>query len=87
MTLIGRMGKWWPLPIIIPLLVLLGALAAVFAGLYFSFPDDRAAHRLCDQTVAALLHSKDQVEVIRAGIIVYEVGCGISRRWEAEQPK
>ena len=41
---------------------------------------DDVGTRLCDQAVAALLHSKDPVEVQRAGIIIHEVGCGISRR-------
>ena len=36
------------------------------------------AKRLCDQEVVALLlHSKDVVEVLRAGIIAYQVDCGI----------
>jgi hypothetical protein len=36
--------------------------------------------RLCDQAVDALLHSKDLVEVTRAGIIVNYIPCGIGRR-------
>jgi hypothetical protein len=44
--------------------------------------DDGAAGRLCDQAVAALLHSKDPVELQRAGIIIHELSCGISRRAE-----
>lgn len=35
---------------------------------------------LCDQAVEALLHSKDLVEVTRAGIIVQAVNCGIGKR-------
>ena len=36
--------------------------------------------RLCDQAVEALLHSKDLVEVTRAGIIIREIPCGIGMR-------
>jgi hypothetical protein len=36
--------------------------------------------RLCDQAVEALLHSKDLVEVTRAGIIIRTVNCGIGKR-------
>ena len=36
--------------------------------------------RLCDQAVDALLHSKDLVEVTRAGLIVNYISCGIGRR-------
>jgi hypothetical protein len=36
--------------------------------------------QLCDQAVDALLHSKDLVEVTRAGIIVHEIPCGIWKR-------
>jgi len=38
--------------------------------------------RLCDRMVDALLHSKDLVEVTRAGIIVHEVNCGFWQRLE-----
>lgn len=41
---------------------------------------NRAERKLCDQAVEALLHSKDLVEVQRAGIIIREVNCGIGRR-------
>jgi hypothetical protein len=40
----------------------------------------KSEHRLCDRAVDALLHSKDLVEVQRAGIIIREVNCGIGRR-------
>lgn len=36
--------------------------------------------RLCDKAVEALLHSKDLVEVTRAGIIIRQVNCDIGRR-------
>ena len=36
--------------------------------------------QLCDQAVEALLHSKDLVEVTRAGIIVQRANCGIGKR-------
>ena len=36
--------------------------------------------RLCDQMVDALLHSKDLVEVTRAGILVAHVNCAIGKR-------
>jgi hypothetical protein len=80
--LIVKVGNWWPL------IIVFGVGVATWLLLDFAFPfGSDSASRLCDQAVATLLHSKDQVEVVRAGIIVYEVGCGISRRWKAEQPK
>ena len=50
------------------------------AAMSFPFPSDDAARRLCDQAVAALVRSKDSVEVERAGIIIHELNCEISRR-------
>jgi hypothetical protein len=41
--------------------------------------------RLCDQAVAALLHSRDLVEVERGRIIVRELNCSIGRRLTEEQ--
>jgi hypothetical protein len=61
---------------------LLGA-GALF-GLLLDGKDD-AEHKLCDQAVAALLHSKDLVEVQRAGIIIREIPCGIGRRLTEDQ--
>ena len=64
----------------------LPVLLAVVAGglsvlvLAMPFPAEHAEHRLCDRAVDALLHSKDLVEVQRAGIIIREVNCGIGRR-------
>jgi hypothetical protein len=73
--------------------LLTGALtaAAIFGGaaifgvfvLLALIPDDAAAHKLCDQAVAALLHSKDPVELQRADIIIRELSCGVSRRLES----
>ena len=54
---------------------------------HFLFPNDAAENRLCDQAVAALVHSKDAVEIQRAGIIIHEVGCAIGRRFtDLEEP-
>lgn len=36
--------------------------------------------RLCDKSVAALLHSKDLIEVVRGGFIVIHLECSIGRR-------
>ena len=44
-----------------------------------------AEHKLCDQAVAALLHSKDLIEVQRAGIIIRQVNCGIGNRLMGDQ--
>jgi hypothetical protein len=43
-------------------------------------PSDDPEVRLCDQAVDTLLHSKDLVEVTRAGIIIQHVNCGIGKR-------
>ena len=56
-----------------------GAVASVLA-LAIPFPGEHAERRLCDRAVDALLHSKDLVEVQRAGIIIHEANCGIGRR-------
>jgi hypothetical protein len=34
----------------------------------------------CDQYVATLLHSESEVEVIRAGFLVYKLDCHVQRR-------
>jgi hypothetical protein len=41
---------------------------------------DRAETLLCDKEVDALLHSKDPIEIARAGIIIQSVNCGIGKR-------
>lgn len=56
-----------------------GGVASVLV-LAIPFPSEHAERRLCDRAVDALLHSKDLVEVQRAGIIIREVNCGIGRR-------
>ena len=43
-------------------------------------PFDDAEHLLCDKEVDDLLHSKDLVEVTRAGILVNAIPCAIGRR-------
>lgn len=53
----------------------------------FAFPNDAAERALCDQAVPALLHSKDLVEVQRAGIIIHELNCAIGRRLKEDQAK
>ena len=44
------------------------------------FPGDAEEHVLCDQQVPILLHSNNMVDVVRAGIIVRQINCGIGRR-------
>jgi hypothetical protein len=44
------------------------------------FPGEPQEHALCDRAVDALLHSKELVEVTRAGIIIQQVNCGIGKR-------
>jgi hypothetical protein len=60
-------------------LAVVGGAASVLV-LAMAFPSEGPERRLCDRAVAGLLHSKDLVEVERAGIIIREVNCGISRR-------
>jgi len=71
-----RFPSFFNIPV---LLAVVGGAASVVV-LAMPFPADRAEHRLCDRAVDALLHSKDLVEVQRAGIIIREVNCGIWRR-------
>ena len=62
------------------LLAVVGGAAASVLVLAIPFPSEYAERQLCDRAVDALLHSKDLVEVQRAGIIIREVNCGIRRR-------
>jgi hypothetical protein len=62
---------------IVPAIFAVGGITAIQL---FAFPHERAEASLCDQAVDALLHSKDLVEVQRAGIIIREVNCAIGRR-------
>jgi hypothetical protein len=67
---------------------LLFAVAAASWALVLAVPfpsPSHAEHRLCDQAVDALLHSKDLVEIERAGIIIREVNCGIGRRLSEDE--
>jgi hypothetical protein len=63
-------------------LIVTALLGAMFmAGvLYLLLGSPTASSHLCDRYVDALLHSKDPLEVQRAGIIVHEVSCSITRR-------
>lgn len=61
------------------LVVLLGVVVWGFA-IFAPSTYDAEERALCDRSVAALLASKDLVEVTRAGIIVERLNCGISRR-------
>jgi hypothetical protein len=45
---------------------------------------DTVAHRKCDKIVHELLTSKDQTEVIRAGILTIQLNCGVTSRMGAE---
>ena len=65
-------------PLALPLLAALAFIAAMWMWPWP--PVDTDARRLCDQTVASLLHSKDLVEVQRAGIIIREIPCSIGWR-------
>jgi hypothetical protein len=47
---------------------------------YFAAGPDGKARALCDEQVAALLQSKDLVEVTRAGIIINRLECSMRRR-------
>jgi hypothetical protein len=70
-------------------LLFFGAMAvgssALFGWALDSGGKSDAEHKLCDQAVAALLHSKDLVEVQRAGIIIREIPCGVGRRLTEDQ--
>jgi hypothetical protein len=67
---------WWryPPPASVPTLV------KSVSTIVQDSPADQAEHLLCDKEVDDLLHSKDLVEVTRAGILVNTVNCGIGRR-------
>lgn len=90
MTAVSQRRSWldsfWA-PFVVPLLfgAAMGA-GMLGAGMLIRGPTD-AEHKLCDQAVTALLHSKDLVEVQRAGIVIRQVNCGIPNRWAAEQAK
>ena len=60
----------------------LSIVGGVLVGLWLPINgrNDGAEHKLCDRAVAALLHSKEPVEVERAGIIIRQVNCGIGQR-------
>ena len=67
--------------------VVLGAILLFAAGLFFivwlfDTPENILAKKRakCDEAVTALLYSKEQVEVIRAGILVRQLDCSIGRR-------
>jgi hypothetical protein len=72
-------------PFILPLLFAVAGAGGV--ALTWAVPGGAsdAERRLCDRAVDALLHSKDLVEVERAGIIIREVNCGIGRRLSEDE--
>jgi hypothetical protein len=69
-------------PRLLPLVVFFVAIA--FLGLMFGalvvYVPLGKSRAVCDQAVDTLLHSKDPVEVTRAGFIVQRLECSISRR-------
>ena len=74
------MGKWWIVWFTFIIAV------SVFMGWVISlpWPHEDAEHKLCDKQVPILITSKDLVDVVRAGIIVYQLNCGIGRRLPKE---
>ena len=69
-------------PSLLPLVLVFVAMAflgLMLGGLVVYVPLGKS-RALCDQAVDTLLHSKDPVEVTRAGFIVHRLECSISRR-------
>lgn len=63
--------------------MLLGAVAFVLFILFIGLDTENILAKKrakCDEAVTALLYSKEQVEVIRAGILVRQLDCSIGRR-------
>jgi hypothetical protein len=65
-----------------PVTLLIVALAVVAFGyaIFTPWPYEAEERALCDRSVAALLTSKDLVEVTRAGMIVDRLKCRIGQR-------
>jgi hypothetical protein len=73
--------NWWPLfgGIGVGLLTLLSVAGFVLLTNQLIAGPDGKARALCDAQVETLLHSKDLVEVTRAGIIIDRLNCTV--RW------
>jgi hypothetical protein len=72
---------WVAAPIWIPLLVGLIAGGVVAIVLVSGLGNlSGRQNRVCDKAVDMLLHSKDLADVYRAGVLVHEIDCAISRR-------
>jgi hypothetical protein len=71
---------WYPYPQIVVIIIVIG----IFIGGVFALSEPSSqftkARTLCDEAVTSLLYSKDMVEVIRGGLIVRQLDCGISKR-------
>jgi hypothetical protein len=78
----ATLRDWWPLfgGVAVGLLGLAGAIGfGILLNWLIDRPDGKA-RALCDIQVEALLHSKDLVEVTRAGIIIDRLNCAMRRR-------
>ena len=73
---------WWPLfgGLGVGLLTLALGIGLFFVIDQLAAGPDGKTRALCDQMVERLLNSSDQVEVMRAGLIIERLNCSLRRR-------
>ncbi len=75
--------------LLLPAAAVLGAVV-VFAEVHYVLSVYPRLHpertRLCDREVAILLDSRDAIDLQRAGILIRELDCNVSRRLVGRVP-
>jgi len=87
MMVLNAIRNWWRHsllvgPVIFGVAMFMSFVLAIVVTVVLITGGDSWAKRgaLCDDVVHQLLHSKDLVEVTRAGIIIDRLDCRVSRR-------
>jgi hypothetical protein len=66
-------------PVALVITAAVGGIVFVLTVWWLMTTNDQGS-KVCDKAVAMLLNAKDLVDVYRAGVLVHEVDCRISRR-------
>lgn len=80
----GRIG--WPPAWVWLAFVWLGQAPLWYYIIFVPAPSDPAASAACDRAVAAMLDSRDPVELQRADMLIRHLDCGVRKRLPRLEP-
>ncbi len=79
---ISRLWRWlWHSGAIVPFVFLPASVLLIIIDIQVdTAPSVSERRKVCDRAVDALLNSRDPIEVQRAGILIENLDCSVSRR-------